>query len=100
VIPVNPGHRIIHLGETCYASLRDIPEQVDMVDIFRRSEQVAPLSTKQSRWGPGSSGCSSASLTKARRHSAGRWAHGGDGPLSGDRISTIVLIEHSTVLCA
>jgi predicted CoA-binding protein len=42
VIPVNPGHREI-LGETCYASLRDIPEQVDMVDIFRRSEQVAPI---------------------------------------------------------
>ena len=42
MIPVNPGHRSI-LGETCYASLRDIPEQVDMVDIFRRSEQVAPI---------------------------------------------------------
>jgi len=42
VIPVNPGHRSI-LGEACYASLRDIPEQVDMVDIFRRSEQVAPI---------------------------------------------------------
>jgi predicted CoA-binding protein len=42
VIPVNPGHREI-LGETCYASLRDIPEPVDMVDIFRRSEQVAPI---------------------------------------------------------
>ena len=42
VIPVNPGHREI-LGETCYASLRDIPEQVEMVDIFRRSEQVAPV---------------------------------------------------------
>src|SRR4030095_9778741 len=42
VIPVNPGHRAI-LGETCYATLRDIPEQVDMVDIFRRSEQDAPI---------------------------------------------------------
>ncbi len=42
VIPVNPGQRSI-LGETCYASLRDIPEQVDMVDIFRRSEEVAPI---------------------------------------------------------
>jgi predicted CoA-binding protein len=42
VIPVNPGHRAI-LGETCYASLRDIPEQVDMVDIFRRSEHVSPI---------------------------------------------------------
>ena len=42
MIPVNPGHRSI-LGETCYASLRDIPERVDMVDIFRRSEHVAPI---------------------------------------------------------
>ena len=42
VIPVNPGQREI-LGELCYDSLRDIPEQVDMVDIFRRSEQVAPI---------------------------------------------------------
>jgi predicted CoA-binding protein len=42
VIPVNPGAQSI-LGETCYASLRDIPERVDMVDIFRRSEEVAPI---------------------------------------------------------
>ena len=37
-IPVNPfaaGETI--LGERCYASLSDIPEPVDMVDIFRRS---------------------------------------------------------------
>jgi predicted CoA-binding protein len=42
VIPVNPGHQEI-LGVPCYAGLRDIPEPVDMVDIFRRSEHVAPL---------------------------------------------------------
>jgi predicted CoA-binding protein len=42
VIPVNPSHQAI-LGETCYATLRDIPDQVDMVDIFRRSEHVAPI---------------------------------------------------------
>ena len=38
-IPVNPnaaGDTI--LGETCYASLADVPEPIDMVDIFRRSE--------------------------------------------------------------
>ena len=42
VIPVNPGQREI-LGETCYESLEEIPETIDMVDIFRRSEHVAPI---------------------------------------------------------
>jgi len=39
VVPVNPnaaGDRIN--GETCYARLTDIPEPIDMVDVFRRSE--------------------------------------------------------------
>ena len=39
VIPVNPTCQEI-LGERCYASVRDIPEKVDMVDVFRRSEFV------------------------------------------------------------
>jgi uncharacterized protein len=38
VIPVNPGHAGKELlGQTVYASLRDIPEPVDVVDIFRNS---------------------------------------------------------------
>jgi len=39
VIPVNPreaGNEI--LGEVCYAKLADVPETIDMVDIFRASE--------------------------------------------------------------
>jgi predicted CoA-binding protein len=38
-IPVNPNAAggMIH-GETCYASLADVPEPIDMVDVFRRSE--------------------------------------------------------------
>lgn len=44
VIPVNPGHAgTIALGETVRASLADIPEVVDMVDIFRRSKLVLPV---------------------------------------------------------
>lgn len=39
VIPVNPGHSEI-CGLRCYPDLVSIPEPVDVVDIFRRSEEV------------------------------------------------------------
>lgn len=42
VIPVNPQYREV-LGQKCYASLRDIPEKVDIVDVFRKSEDVMPI---------------------------------------------------------
>ncbi|MBP1748289.1 MAG: CoA-binding domain protein [Deltaproteobacteria bacterium] len=42
VIPVNPGYPEI-LGQKCYPSLADIPEEVDIVDIFMRSEKVLPV---------------------------------------------------------
>jgi O-acetylhomoserine (thiol)-lyase len=44
VIPVNPGTAgKEQLGEKIHASLRDIPEKIDMVDIFRASDQVGPI---------------------------------------------------------
>src|ERR1700741_4776436 len=44
VIPVNPGTAgKEQLGEKVYASLRDIPDKVDMVDVFRASDQVGPI---------------------------------------------------------
>ncbi len=44
VIPVNPGHAGKQLfGQTVQATLSDITEDVDMVDIFRRSEAVPPI---------------------------------------------------------
>ncbi|CCG09035.1 O-acetylhomoserine aminocarboxypropyltransferase [Pararhodospirillum photometricum] len=44
VIPVNPGIAGQELlGETVVASLRDIGEPVDMVQVFRRSDQVGPV---------------------------------------------------------
>ena len=43
VIPVNPKYPEI-LGEKCYRSLRDIPEKVDLVDVFRRVSR-SPLAT-------------------------------------------------------
>ena len=42
VIPVNPRCQEI-LGEHCYAGLQDIPQQVDMVNVFRRSEFVTQI---------------------------------------------------------
>jgi uncharacterized protein len=39
IIPVNPNETEV-LGEKCYARLEDVPEKIDMVDIFRRSEYV------------------------------------------------------------
>ena len=42
IIPVNPTISEV-LGERAYKSLRDIPEKVDIVDVFRRSEDVPPV---------------------------------------------------------
>jgi predicted CoA-binding protein len=44
VIPVNPGHAEI-LGRRCYRSLSEIPPEtrLDIVNVFRRSEEVAPV---------------------------------------------------------
>ncbi len=44
IIPINPGAagKVIH-EETCYASIRDVPDQVDMVDIFRSSPAAAGI---------------------------------------------------------
>ena len=41
MIPVNPdaGGDMIN-GETCYAALVEVPEPIDIIDIFRRSEAV------------------------------------------------------------
>lgn len=42
IIPVNPNETEV-LGEKCYARLEDVPEQIDLVDIFRRSEYVPEI---------------------------------------------------------
>ena len=46
IIPVNPRYAAngtTILGETCYASLAEIPLPVDMVDVFRKPDDVLPI---------------------------------------------------------
>ena len=42
IIPVNPMIEEV-LGEKSYPDLKSVPESIDMVNIFRRSELVAPV---------------------------------------------------------
>jgi hypothetical protein len=42
ILPVNPNETEV-LGEKSYARLEDVPERVDIVDIFRRSEYVPDI---------------------------------------------------------
>jgi uncharacterized protein len=42
IIPVNPNETEV-LGEKSYARIEDIPEKIDIVDIFRRSEMVPEI---------------------------------------------------------
>ena len=42
IIPVNPRCTEI-LGERCYPDLLEIPEPIDMVDVFRRTADVLPI---------------------------------------------------------
>ena len=39
IIPVNPNETSV-LGEKAYAQLEDVPDEIDLVDIFRRSEEA------------------------------------------------------------
>lgn len=50
VIPVNPNESEI-LAERAYARLEDIPESVDLVDVFRRSEAVPEIAAAAVRIG-------------------------------------------------
>jgi predicted CoA-binding protein len=42
IIPVNPNEREV-LGEKSYARLEDVPEKIEIVNIFRRAEEVTPV---------------------------------------------------------
>ena len=42
IVPVNPGQKEI-LGEKCYRDLKSIPFPIDIVDIFRKPEDIPPV---------------------------------------------------------
>ena len=42
IIPVNPAHEEI-LGLKCYSSLKEVPEPVEVVNVFRRTEHAVPM---------------------------------------------------------
>ena len=42
IVPVNPRYESI-LGQPCYPSLEAIPHPVDLVDVFRRTDDVLPI---------------------------------------------------------
>lgn len=50
VIPVNPNEATV-LGEQAYASLVDIPEHVDIVNVFRRPEHTPAIADEAVRIG-------------------------------------------------
>jgi predicted CoA-binding protein len=58
IVPVNPRYALQPdgspgqiLGERCYGSLADIPHAVDMVDVFRKTEDVLPIAQEAIRIG-------------------------------------------------
>jgi predicted CoA-binding protein len=42
IIPVNPRCTEV-LGERCYPDLLEVPDAIDMVDVFRRTDDVLPI---------------------------------------------------------
>ncbi len=42
IIPVNPNETEV-LGEKSYARLEDVPEKIEIVNVFRRAEEVPPV---------------------------------------------------------
>lgn len=52
VIPVNPMYTEV-LGETCYPSLIDVPEKIDIVDCFRKPADLPPILDEAIRIGAG-----------------------------------------------
>ena len=50
IIPVNPNETEV-LGEPAYPSLSDVPEPIDLVDVFRRAENTPEVAREAARVG-------------------------------------------------
>ena len=50
IIPVNPSETEV-LGEKAYATLSDVPEKIDIVDVFRHSDAVPEVADEAIRLG-------------------------------------------------
>lgn len=50
IIPVNPNEKGV-LGEKSYARLEDVPEKIEIVNVFRRAEEVPPVAESAIRVG-------------------------------------------------
>lgn len=51
IIPVNPNGADTILGEKRYASLSEVPEPIDIVNVFRRSEHCLPVAEEAAKTG-------------------------------------------------
>ena len=95
MIPVNPGQAGKEiLGQKVYAKLADIPEPVDMVDIFRASQYATGGRRRGARAQAAAAGDLDAARHPQRRSGQarrGRRAQGGDEPLPEDRIRPALL---------
>lgn len=52
IIPVNPNETEV-LGERAYPSLAEVPDRVDVVDVFRRAEETPGIAREAARIGAG-----------------------------------------------
>ena len=105
IIPVNPQYEEV-LGEKCYKSLREIPDKVDIVDCFQKTERILPLAEEAIAI------CCQGALAadrggqRSRRHPGrGRGPRRGDGPLRKNRArpplrrAQLGRCEHAGHLC-
>lgn len=87
VIPVNPRASEI-LGETSYASLRDVPEPVDIVNVFRAPDALPEIASHTVQIGAGSLWCQFGVINET----GGRTAEDGGVTVVMDRC---IKVEHA-----